>query len=81
MFFRTVPGQGKEFFNDFDMMVVGLQSFWPQEANDTPLTRDENEAHFSLWAAMKSPLVLGLDLRSIPPETLSILTNKEVRIL
>jgi hypothetical protein len=43
-FFRTVPGQGKEFFDDFDMMVVGLHSFWPQEENDTPLIRDENEA-------------------------------------
>ena len=32
-----------------DMMVIGLRSFWPQEGNNVPLTRDENEAHFSLW--------------------------------
>jgi hypothetical protein len=59
-------------------MVVGLSTFWPQEHNSVPLTRDENEAHFSLWAIMKSPMVLGLDLRHIPPDVLSILKNKEV---
>lgn len=75
-FFRAVAGQG--YFNDFDMMVVGLTQHWPQEGNTADLTLDENTAHFSLWAAMKSPLVLGNDLRHVSPGILSILLNTEV---
>eukprot|EP01052_Picozoa_sp_SAG31_P011837 SAG31_NODE_680_length_12881_cov_35.655453_7_plen_259_part_00 len=42
------------------------------------LTPDEQQAHFSLWAAFKSPLVIGADPRSLDAHSLSILTNKEV---
>lgn len=42
------------------------------------MTDDEYIAHFSLWAALKSPLIMGNDLRKITPSTLSILSNSAV---
>lgn len=42
------------------------------------LTEAEQRAHFSLWAAVKSPMVLGNDPRNMSAATLEILLNKEV---
>ena len=39
---------------------------------------DEYVAHFSLWAALKSPLLIGADIRNLDPKTLSILNNPAV---
>lgn len=54
-------GGGKGgFFNDFDMLEVGATN--SDGSGDPYLTPDEARAHFSLWAAMKSPLVGEWDL-------------------
>jgi alpha-galactosidase len=59
----------KGYYNDPDMLEVG----------NGPLTADENVAHFSLWALLSSPLLLGNDLRSVSSATLSVLLrNSEV---
>lgn len=64
-------------FNDPDMLEVG----------NGKLTYDENKAHFTLWAMMAAPLILGNDIRSFIGEDgtvdkdnkiLGILTNKDV---
>ena len=57
------PGQ----WNDMDMLEVGMG-----------MTPDEDRAHFSLWAMMNSPLILGHDLRSMSETTRQIVTNREV---
>jgi len=57
------PGQ----FNDPDMIEVG-----------NGMTYDEDVSHFSLWCLIKSPLILGNDLRSMSQQTLDILTNDEL---
>lgn len=62
---RKFSGPGH--WNDMDMLEVG-----------NGLTPDEERAHFSLWAMLASPLISGNDLRSMPEEVRSILTNKEV---
>lgn len=54
-------------FNDMDMLQVGRG-----------MSYDEDKSHFSMWCIMNSPLLLGNDLRKISPQTLSIVTNKEV---
>jgi alpha-galactosidase len=59
---------GPGHWNDPDMLEVG---------NDG-LTITESRAHFSLWALLASPLMAGNDLRSMQPEIVDILTNKEV---
>eukprot|EP00958_Prasinococcus_capsulatus_P030254 scaffold8008_cov430-Prasinococcus_capsulatus_cf.AAC.10 len=53
-------------WNDPDMLEVG----------NGALTEDENKMHFSMWAAMKAPLLIGADLRNIDNSTLDILLNQ-----
>ncbi len=64
-------------YNDPDMLEVG----------NGKLTYDENKSHFTLWAMMAAPLILGNDLRMFIKEdgtvdknnkTLEILTNRDV---
>ena len=58
---------GPDHWNDPDMMEIG-----------NGMTVNEDRAHFSLWAMMAAPLIAGNDLRNMSPETIAILTNKEV---
>lgn len=53
---------------DWDMLEVG----------NGALTVQESRTHFALWAALKSPLIIGTRLRNIKPEILQILSNKEL---
>lgn len=54
--------------SDWDMLEVGKGN----------LTLEENRSHFALWAAFKSPLIIGTPLHNIQPSILSILSNKEL---
>lgn len=56
------------FYNDPDMMVVGMQG----------LTEAENRVHMSLWAMLGGPLIEGADLTKLSDEALATLTNPEV---
>lgn len=42
------------------------------------MTHDEYQTHFAFWAALKSPLLIGCNLKGITHATLSILGNEEV---
>ncbi len=55
-------------WNDPDMLEVGNGGMNP----------DEYRTHMSLWALLAAPLLAGNDLTSMSPETLAMLTNKEV---
>lgn len=55
-------------WNDPDMLEVG----------NGGMTFDEYQSHFALWAALKSPLLIGCGLTGITNETLTILGNTEV---
>jgi len=55
-------------WNDPDMLEVG----------NGGMTNTEYRAHFSLWCILDAPLMAGNDLRHMSPETVDILTNKEV---
>ena len=54
-------------YNDMDMLEVGRS-----------LTEEEDRTHFGLWCMMNSPLLIGCDLRTLKPQTLSLLTNHEL---
>ncbi|EPQ52042.1 glycoside hydrolase [Gloeophyllum trabeum ATCC 11539] len=54
--------------NDMDMLQLGNGN----------MTFDEAKSHFTAWALMKSPLIIGTNLSAITNETLEILTNKEI---
>ncbi len=51
--------------NDADMLEVRSEN----------ITRAETRTHFALWAAMKSPLIIGTDLRKLSLEDADVLLN------
>jgi alpha-galactosidase len=59
---------GPGHWNDPDMLEVG----------NGGMTDTEYRTHMSLWTLLAAPLLAGNDLRSVTPEILEILTNKEV---
>ena len=59
---------GPGHWNDPDMLEVG----------NGGMTTDEYRTHMSLWAILAAPLLAGNDLTKMTPETVAILTNKDV---
>ncbi len=62
------PYAGPGHWNDPDMLEVG----------NGGMTTDEYKTHMSLWAILAAPLLAGNDLTTMTPETLAILTNRDV---
>jgi len=48
------------------------------EVGNGGMTNDEYITHFSLWAIMKAPLIIGCDITNMSAETQNILMNTEV---
>ena len=59
---------GPGHWNDPDMLEIGNGGMKP----------DEYITHMTLWCILAAPLLAGNDLSQMTPETLAILTNKEV---
>jgi alpha-galactosidase len=85
----AIPLAGKSspaHINDPDMMVIGIG--WNEFVRTHPtmslgpaqpdLTDTEDRSHFSLWAMLAAPLLAGNDVRSMSPQTLAILTNRDI---
>jgi len=58
-----------------DIMEVGNTGQGSPPGN---LTFEENKSHFTAWALMKSPLIIGTDLSNATNETLEILGNVDL---
>src|SRR5208282_4772221 len=56
------------FYNDPDMMVIGMPG----------LTDAENRVHMGLWATSGAPLIVGADLTTLGEATRATLTNPDV---
>jgi alpha-galactosidase len=59
---------GPGHWNDPDMLEVG----------NGGMKAEEYRTHMSLWAILAAPLLAGNDLTQMTPETVAILTNREV---
>ena len=59
---------GPGHWNDPDMLEVG----------NGGMTADEYRTHMALWAILAAPLLAGNDLSTMTPETIAILTNRDV---
>jgi alpha-galactosidase len=55
-------------WNDPDMLEVG----------NGHMTAAEYRTHMSLWAMLAAPLIAGHDVRSSTPETIALLTNRDL---
>lgn len=67
---------GRGCFNDMDMLVVGMNG--KGNVALTGCTTEEYRLHFSLWALLNSPLMIGCDIRDMTEDAKAILTNKDV---
>jgi alpha-galactosidase len=59
---------GPGHWNDPDMLEVG----------NGGMNVEEYRTHMTLWALLAAPLLAGNDLTSMTPETIALLTNREV---
>jgi alpha-galactosidase len=62
---RQYAGPGH--WNDPDMLEVG-----------NGMSVNEDRAHFTMWCLICAPLISGNDLRHMNPQTLAILTDKDI---
>ena len=67
---------GKGCFNDMDMLVVGM--YGKGYVGLEGLSDTQYKTHFSIWALLGSPLMIGCDIRNMNDETFKILTNREL---
>lgn len=67
---------GQGCFNDMDMLVVGMHG--KGHVGITGCTPEEYRLHFSLWAMLGSPLMLGCDIRNMDEDTKAIITNQDI---
>ncbi|KAL2178186.1 glycoside hydrolase family 27 protein [Thermothelomyces heterothallicus CBS 202.75] len=61
--------------NDLDMLEVGNTGIGTPPGN---LSYDEAKSHFTAWALLKSPLLIGSDVASASRETIEILGNEDI---
>jgi hypothetical protein len=52
-------------------LQVGNFGRWRREGEPNT-TAQEDRSHFALWALLKAPLLIGADLRVIPPSSLQV---------
>ncbi|KAI8146691.1 glycoside hydrolase superfamily [Fennellomyces sp. T-0311] len=65
---KVVHLGGPGHWADPDMLEIG----------NGRLSIEESRTHFSLWSAMKAPLILGSSLTNVPRELYAIVTNRQV---
>ncbi len=65
-------------YNDMDMLEVGHLKGHVKTVfgkSDEGFTPDEEELHFGTWCILSSPLLIGCDVRSVQPQTMSLIVN------
>ena len=63
-------------FPDMDMLVTGMNG--QGNVGFAGCTPEEYRTHFSLWALLGSPLMIGCDIRSMDEATRETLMNRDV---
>ncbi|KAH6716597.1 glycoside hydrolase superfamily [Leptodontidium sp. MPI-SDFR-AT-0119] len=74
---NLVQYSGPGHWNDYDMLIVGLNGNSSQLVG-TGASNIEYRTHFSMWAMVASPLLIGSDVRTLDVYSLQTLSNKEV---
>jgi len=61
--------------NDMDILEVGNTGQGTPPGN---MTYEETKSHFTAWALMKSPLIIGTDVANATQQTIDILGNRDL---
>ncbi|KAI0739215.1 glycoside hydrolase family 27 protein, partial [Daedaleopsis nitida] len=64
-----------DFYGHNDLDITFLTA---RLSGNGDITHEEAKTHFTAWAFLKSPLLIGTDLSKISPADLSILKNEEI---
>jgi alpha-galactosidase len=78
---RWYPSIGVNHWPDADMLALGHLSRNGKVSGPDRMSRfttDETYTLLSLWAIARSPLIMGGDLLTSPPEVIALLQNREV---
>lgn len=70
------PFNGVGCFNDMDMLVVGM--YGKGNVGLAGCTDVQYKTHYSIWALLGSPLMIGCDIRNMNQATKDILMNPEM---
>lgn len=70
------PYNGVGCFNDMDMLVVGM--YGKGHVGLKGCSDTQYKTHFSLWAFLGSPLMIGCDVRNVSQAALDILRKEEI---
>lgn len=70
------PFNGVGCFNDMDMLIVGM--YGKGNVGLSGCNDIQYKTHFSIWAFMGSPLMIGCDVRNMNEQTKAILGNEEI---
>lgn len=73
---RLHPYNGVGCFNDMDMLIVGM--YGQGNVGLKGCTDTQYKTHYSIWAFLGSPLMIGCDVRNMNEPTKAILTNEEL---
>lgn len=74
---NLVQYSGPGHWNDYDVLIVGLNGNSTQLVG-TGASNIEYRTHFSMWAMVASPLLIGSDIRTLDMYDLQTLTNREI---
>jgi hypothetical protein len=76
---RWAPWQSQRGWADADMLPLGRIGIRAERGDDrlSALTHPEQISLLTLWLISRSPLMMGGDLPTSPPETIEMLTNDE----
>lgn len=76
---RWAPQSGPSGWADADMLPLGRIGIRAERGDDRlcRLTPAEQRTMMSLWCIARSPLMVGGDLPTSPPETIALLTNPD----
>lgn len=70
------PYNGVGCFNDMDMLIVGM--YGKGNVGLKGCSDIQYKTHYSIWALLGSPLMIGCDIRDMNEETRKILMNREM---
>ena len=73
---KLLPYNATGCFNDMDMLIVGMYgqgNVGLKGCNDT-----QYKTHYSIWALLGSPLMIGCDIRNMNDATRNILMNRDL---